>query len=515
MKNNWKRLLVTVLRISIGWHFFYEGLSKLLASDWSAYSYLVNSTSFISGFYKWLASSQAILNVVDILNVYGIILMGLGLMFGILVRCASISGILLLLLYYFAYPPFGISLMMQSEANLYIVNMILLEAGILGLFLFLRDTGYGMRYFMKFCKSLPDKAEGQEVSEDNSRREMLKNISVLPLIGVLGWGALNNRSKYDIDVMSSATIQVNKLDLNELKGELPMGKIGNHEISRLVLGGNLILGAAHARDLIYVHQLLKSYNTEKKIYETFMLAEQAGINSINIGFKTSPVLEKYKKITGSKIKVISHVSPSDSQGAGHSDSDLKNKEYYTQINQAIDYGADILQIHGGSCDKLVRDNRIDVIDKMMDKIRSQGYTVGLAAHALDALIACEDQGIMPDYYMKTMHHDRYWSAHPRENRVPFEVGSARNLDHNKFHDNIFCLFPDRTVEFVNRAKVPVMGFKVLAAGAIKPEDGFNWAFKNGADFICVGIFDFQMVKDVNITIDVLNNLKGRKREWYG
>jgi hypothetical protein len=68
---------------------------------------------------------------------------------------------------------------------------------------------------------------------------------------------------------------------------------------------------------------------------------------------------------------------------------------------------------------------------------------------------------------------------------------------------------------VNRATVPVMGFKVLAAGAIEPEDGFNWAFKNGADFICVGMFDFQIVDDVNTTIDVIGNLSGRERKWYG
>jgi hypothetical protein len=60
-----------------------------------------------------------------------------------------------------------------------------------------------------------------------------------------------------------------------------------------------------------------------------------------------------------------------------------------------------------------------------------------------------------------------------------------------------------------------MGFKVLAAGAITPEDGFNWAFQNGADFICVGMFDFQIVNDVNTTIDVLAKLQGRTREWYG
>jgi len=71
------------------------------------------------------------------------------------------------------------------------------------------------------------------------------------------------------------------------------------------------------------------------------------------------------------------------------------------------------------------------------------------------------------------------------------------------------------VEFVSRATIPVMGFKVLAAGAIEPEDGFRWAFENGADFICVGMFDFQVIKDVNIVLDILTDLSGRRRKIYG
>jgi len=117
--------------------------------------------------------------------------------------------------------------------------------------------------------------------------------------------------------------------------------------------------------------------------------------------------------------------------------------------------------------------------------------------------------------MQTMHHDNYWSAHPRENRVPFEVDGKKYAEHDRFHDNCFCLFPDRTAEFVNRVKIPVMGFKVLAAGAIDPKDGFRWAFANGADFICVGMFDFQVVDDVNIAIATLTNLPERNREWFG
>jgi len=501
---NWKKTLVTVFRTAIGWHFLYEGISKLVAGNWSAAGYLSSSTGPFSGFYQWMGASEGLMKVIDPVNMAGLILIGLGLFVGLAIRISSIAGIMLLMLYYFAHPPFGGSLMGGAEGNLYIVNKNLIEALALVVFIFLKDKGYGLYATQLFSFKKRTEGKSEENEPDNSRREALKNLATLPALGVLGLGAFRETQRYGVDTLSGATIQIGGADISELKGELPMGKIGDHQISRLVAGGNLIGGWAHARDLRYVSSLFRAYNTERKIFETLMLAEEAGINSINIGFPTNETLAKYKRITGSKIKVISQVHP-----------DMKNNDYFVNIDKAIDMGVDIVQIQGNQCDWLVRDNKIDVIDKMMDRIRSQGYTAGLASHTVDALIACEEEGIIPDYYMKTMHHDQYWSAHPIENRVPFEVDGKNYLDHNRFHNNIFCLFPDRTVEFVQRATVPVMGFKVLAAGSITPEDGFNWAFKNGADFICVGMFDFQVVNDVNITIDTLNNLQGRARRWYG
>jgi uncharacterized membrane protein YphA (DoxX/SURF4 family) len=493
-------IVISVIRAAIGWHFLYEGLSKLLMGNWSSQSYLANASGFLSGFYHWLASGEVLVRGVDILNVYGLILIGLALFLGIFIRLASGAGILLLVLYYFAYPPFGTSLFGSAEGHFYIVNRNFIEACLLLWFVISKQRGYGIGQWIKDRKA---KQTNAQPDLQKSRREAIRNLATLPVLGALGWGAFRHSSK-EVDVMSGATIQLNFSTLDKLKGELPKGKIGPHEISRLVAGGNLVGGWSHARDLIYTDSLFKAYNTEKKVYETLMLAEQAGINTINIGFPTNALLAKYKKATGSKIKVISQIHP-----------DMEKEDYYVNIDKAIDFGVDIVQIQGNQVDWLVRDNRIDVVEKMMDHIRRQGYVAGLASHTVDALIATEEAGIIPDYYMKTMHHDQYWSAHPVENRVPFEVDGKNYLDHNKFHNNCFCLFPDRTVEFVKRATVPVMGFKVLAAGAIQPEDGFNWAFQNGADFICVGMFDFQVVDDVNIAIEVLGKLRGRTREWYG
>ena len=501
--------VVSILRMAVGWHFLYEGIAKIVSDNWSAQSYLANTTGIFSPFYHWLAASS-IMGIVNWLNILGLILIGLALFFGCFSRIAAAFGALLLLLYYFAYPPFGFSLIMASgESHLYIVNYQLMEIIVLVFFAVYPHTGYGLESLWRSLKALK-KSKKSESSEDMvaSRREAIKSLVTLPALGLIGWGAYENNRRYGVDVMSGATIQLNRKDLSELKGNLPCGKIGQHEISRLVLGGNLIGGWSHARDLLYADQLFKAYNSERKVYETLSLSEAAGINAINIGFPSNDLLRKYKKATGSKIKVITQIG-----------ADVKDEStLFDNLYAAIKYGVDIIQIQGNWVDWMTRDGHVDRIGRLLDKIREEGFTAGLGAHTIDSLVACKEQGIIPDYYMKTMHHDQYWSAHPRENRVPFEQDGVNHLDHNKYHNNLFCPYPERTAEFVANSPVPVMGFKVLAAGAIEPEDGFRWAFDNGADFICVGMFDFQIVNDVNICIDTLrqvNESNSRQRPWMG
>jgi hypothetical protein len=116
--------------------------------------------------------------------------------------------------------------------------------------------------------------------------------------------------------------------------------------------------------------------------------------------------------------------------------------------------------------------------------------------------------------MKTFHADNYWSATPRQYRVDTAMMEHRQPDHNQWHDNMFDQFPEKTIEFMQSYKKPWIAFKVLAAGALQPEEGFKYAFENGADFLCVGMLDFQIVQDVNICNKVLAKLNRGPRPWY-
>lgn len=119
--------LVT-LRVVIGWHFLYEGLVKLSNPNWSSVSFLLDSEGLFKGMFESMAANPAVLKAVDLLNIWGLIAIGLGLIIGLLSRWALIAGIVLLALYYLSHPPFiGLVYDMPMEGSYLIVNKILIE----------------------------------------------------------------------------------------------------------------------------------------------------------------------------------------------------------------------------------------------------------------------------------------------------------------------------------------------------------------------------------------------------
>jgi thiosulfate dehydrogenase (quinone) large subunit len=144
-------ITLVAMRMVIGWHFLYEGLAKWLKGNWSAYSFLMESKWIFSGFFRWLATTPSVLAVVNTLNIWGLILIGLGLILGLFTRTAAGAGILLIMLYYFCNPPFvGLFYSIPVEGNNLIVNKNIIElAGLLVLIAMPTGNVAGLGHLLK------------------------------------------------------------------------------------------------------------------------------------------------------------------------------------------------------------------------------------------------------------------------------------------------------------------------------------------------------------------------------
>jgi uncharacterized membrane protein YphA (DoxX/SURF4 family) len=496
----WQEVALVLLRMGIGWHFLYEGLVKLLSPGWTSEAFLAESRWLLSGSFHWIAAHPAVLRVVDLLNVWGLVLIGIALLVGAFCRAAAVSGILLLSLYYVASPPLvGLPSNGAAEGSYLIVNKNLVE--LLALCVVAVFPGGGFLGLERALARLWSRVRRPEAAMPvgvpppaSSRRDLIRAACSLPVLGgfvlaVLGKRRFDSyeekllRASGDVDATSGATLlSFRNASLKELKGHVPHARIGTLDVSRVIMGGNLIGGWAHARDLLYVSQLVKTYHTDRKVFETLRLAEQCGINTFLTNPQLARVINAYWRREGGKIQFISDCGDKNDVMAG--------------IPLSIDAGASACYVHGGIADSLAKEGKVELIGRALEQIRKNGVPAGIGAHQLETVQACIDAGMAPDFWVKTLHHCDYWSARK----------DVQN-------DNIWCVNPEETAAYMSALPQPWIAYKVLAAGAIPPTDGFKYAFRNGADFICVGMYDFQIVEDVNIALAALGDTRERPRRW--
>lgn len=277
---------------------------------------------------------------------------------------------------------------------------------------------------------------------------------------------------------------------------LAKGKIGKLDISRLILGGNLLTHYTHSRDLKYVYSLAAHYNTDEKILETLAAAEAHGVNTVSMHNPPHPIslLRRYRKERGGKIQwIICPTAPVEPDMA----------KYRQHVEELIADGCEAIYLWGVHADSLVAQGKLDLVAKAVELPKEYGVPSGVGGHSLDVVKACEKEGVKADFYIKTFHHHNYPSApKPGEAKAPYSE-----------FPGYWCSNPEETAAVMKAVNKPWIAFKTMAAGAIPAQQAFRYAFQHGADFVLAGMFDYEIADDAPLITEALARAQQRERSW--
>jgi thiosulfate dehydrogenase (quinone) large subunit len=146
---------LVVLRIIIGWHCLYEGISKIITPGWSSMGFLSESKWVLSGISSFIIAHSSVLHAVDFLNAWGLVAIGLGLILGLFSKPAAIAGTALLLIYYLCNPPLvGLEYSVPLEGSNLVVSKTLIEAiALFAVALFPTSQIFGLDLFVARFKN--------------------------------------------------------------------------------------------------------------------------------------------------------------------------------------------------------------------------------------------------------------------------------------------------------------------------------------------------------------------------
>jgi len=92
-----QRLILTVLRLMVGWVFLGAALRQIPDAGWSAAGFM-GRAAYFTGFYNFL-SQPPLINIIDTLIPWVHLLLGLALILGVFLRPTALVGSVLMILY--------------------------------------------------------------------------------------------------------------------------------------------------------------------------------------------------------------------------------------------------------------------------------------------------------------------------------------------------------------------------------------------------------------------------------
>jgi thiosulfate dehydrogenase [quinone] large subunit len=144
--SNFQQTVLVVLRSLVGWHFLYEGYTKLLnpawsqngvpLPPWSSAAYLKAATGPLSGLFHWMGNAPWI-GSLDLVIAVALTLVGISLILGLFTQVGCSGAMVLLAMFYLSAIPTG-TVEGRAEGTYLLVNKNLIEAGAVAVLLAFR-----------------------------------------------------------------------------------------------------------------------------------------------------------------------------------------------------------------------------------------------------------------------------------------------------------------------------------------------------------------------------------------
>ena len=252
--------------------------------------------------------------------------------------------------------------------------------------------------------------------------------------------------------------------------DIPKVKFGEHEITRLIIGGNPLCGGSHfSREM---GQDMIDFYTPEKVVEVLKQCDELGINTVQARgdyHRIMYYLELFRR-EGGKLNWIAQTA-----SEMH---DIKNN-----IRVISTFGAIGIYFHGSRTDNMWHAGKIDEVKEYLKVARDCGVQVGLGSHIPEVIDYVENEGWDIDFYMACFYN---LNRQERESAIVSGVFAQE-----KFYEED----PPKMCKMIQAVDKPCLAFKILAASRRcstqeEVKATFKWAFDNikPTDAVVVGMF---------------------------
>ncbi|MCL2462120.1 MAG: hypothetical protein FWF44_05590 [Defluviitaleaceae bacterium] len=247
-------------------------------------------------------------------------------------------------------------------------------------------------------------------------------------------------------------------------------KLGDADVTRLVIGGNPFSGNSHVNSVLDAE--MEDYFTTQTIKDTLLACLNNGINTAQMRADKHimRILREFR-LEGHDIQWIVMTASEVSSFDGN-------------VNLIMSYNPTAIYLHGSITDGLYKDGNIAEIKRRLGVLRRTGKPAGLGSHMPELLLRAEEENWGADWYMCCVYNLS------RADRVSSAITGKANSDEPFFDEDIPVMY-----KTIRELPKPCMAFKILGAtrrsGSREDvESAFKEAYANikPTDGVIVGMF---------------------------